>query len=55
MQALFTGRYPIRIATQSNVIFWDTPWGVRSQRDLLVREPERSWLQIGSFWQMVRL
>ena len=23
-----TGRYTIRIGTQSNVIYWDTPWGV---------------------------
>ena len=23
-----TGRYTIRLGTQSNVIFWDTPWGV---------------------------
>ena len=26
--ALMTGRYTIRLGTQSNVIFWDTPWGV---------------------------
>ena len=23
-----TGRYTIRLGTQSNVIYWDTPWGV---------------------------
>eukprot|EP00966_Prymnesium_polylepis_P061813 1434521-Prymnesium_polylepis.1 len=23
-----TGRYMIRLGTQSNVIYWDTPWGV---------------------------
>lgn len=26
--ALMTGRYTIRLGTQANVIFWDTPWGV---------------------------
>lgn len=26
--ALMTGRYTIRLGTQSNVIYWDTPWGV---------------------------
>eukprot|EP00038_Savillea_parva_P008510 m.177434 g.177434 ORF g.177434 m.177434 type:complete len:563 (+) comp14347_c0_seq1:1-1689(+) len=26
--ALMTGRYTIRLGTQTNVIFWDTPWGV---------------------------
>jgi len=26
--AFMTGRYTIRIGTQSNVIYWDTPWGV---------------------------
>ena len=25
--ALMTGRYTIRLGTQSNVIYWDTPWG----------------------------
>ena len=23
-----TGRYTVRLGTQANVIFWDTPWGV---------------------------
>ena len=23
-----TGRYTIRLGTQSNVIYWDTPWGI---------------------------
>merc|ERR1719163_282667 len=26
--ALMTGRYTIRLGTQSNVIFWDTPWAI---------------------------
>ena len=26
--ALMTGRYPLRLGTQSNVIYWDTPWGI---------------------------
>eukprot|EP00040_Diaphanoeca_grandis_P023814 m.130076 g.130076 ORF g.130076 m.130076 type:complete len:552 (+) comp29456_c0_seq1:134-1789(+) len=26
--ALMTGRYTIRLGTQSSVIYWDTPWGV---------------------------
>ena len=26
--AFMTGRYPVHICTQSNVVFWDTPWGV---------------------------
>ena len=26
--ALMTGRYTIRLGTQSNVIWWDSPWGV---------------------------
>eukprot|EP00937_MAST-01D_sp_MAST-1D-sp2_P004705 g4705.t1 len=26
--ALMTGRYTVRLGTQSNVVFWDTPWGV---------------------------
>ena len=26
--ALMTGRYTIRLGTQSNVVWWDTPWGV---------------------------
>jgi arylsulfatase B len=24
--ALMTGRYPIKLGTQANVIYWDTPW-----------------------------
>ena len=24
--SLMTGRYPLRIGTQANVIYWDTPW-----------------------------
>ena len=26
--ALLTGRYTIRLGTQSNVIWWDSPWGI---------------------------
>lgn len=26
--ALMTGRYSLRLGTQANVIYWDTPWGV---------------------------
>jgi hypothetical protein len=26
--ALMTGRYMMRLGTQANVIYWDTPWGV---------------------------
>ena len=26
--AFMTGRYTVRLGTQSNVIYWDTPWGV---------------------------
>jgi len=26
--AMMTGRYTIRLGTQSNVVYWDTPWGV---------------------------
>ena len=26
--ALMTGRYTVRLGTQSNVVYWDTPWGV---------------------------
>ena len=26
--ALMTGRYPVRLGTHANVIFWDTPWAV---------------------------
>lgn len=26
--ALMTGRYTIRLGTQSSVIYWDTPWGI---------------------------
>merc|ERR1719473_321910 len=26
--ALMTGRYTVRLGTQANVIYWDTPWGV---------------------------
>jgi len=26
--SLLTGRYPNRLATQANVLFWDTPWGI---------------------------
>ena len=26
--ALMTGRYPLRIGTQANVIYWDTPWSI---------------------------
>jgi len=25
--AFMTGRYTVRLGTQSNVIYWDTPWG----------------------------
>ena len=33
--ALMTGRYPLHIGTQSNVIFWDTPWGVPLSFDFI--------------------
>ena len=26
--ALMTGRYTIRLGTQSSVIYWDTPWAI---------------------------
>jgi len=26
--ALMTGRYTVRLGTQSSVIYWDTPWGI---------------------------
>eukprot|EP01065_Artemidia_motanka_P012589 TRINITY_DN1693_c6_g1_i1.p1 TRINITY_DN1693_c6_g1~~TRINITY_DN1693_c6_g1_i1.p1 ORF type:complete len:545 (+),score=138.71 TRINITY_DN1693_c6_g1_i1:100-1734(+) len=26
--AFMTGRYTVRLGTQSNVIYWDTPWGI---------------------------
>lgn len=26
--ALMTGRYSLRLGTQANVIYWDTPWGI---------------------------
>ena len=29
--ALMTGRYTIRLGTQANVIFWDTPWAISLQ------------------------
>ena len=35
--ALMTGRYMIRLGTQSNVIYWDTPWGV-SLRETFIGE-----------------
>lgn len=33
--ALMSGRYPIHIGTQSNVIFWDTPWGVPLEFEMM--------------------
>jgi arylsulfatase A-like enzyme len=33
--ALMTGRYTIRLGTQSNVIYWDTPWGVPANETFL--------------------
>jgi len=33
--ALMSGRYPMRLGTQSNVIFWDTPWGVPLENKFL--------------------
>ena len=35
--ALMTGRYPIRLGTQANVIYWDTPWAISDQRRLFRR------------------
>ena len=35
--ALMTGRYTIRLGTQSNVVWWDTPWGV-SLKEKFLRE-----------------
>lgn len=29
------GRYTVRLGTQSNVIFWDTPWGVPANETFL--------------------
>ena len=26
--ALMTGKYPLRLGTQANVIYWDTPWSI---------------------------
>jgi len=33
--AFMTGRYTVRLGTQSNVIFWDTPWGVPANETFL--------------------
>ena len=33
--ALMTGRYPLRLGTQANVIYWDTPWGVPLENKFL--------------------
>ena len=33
--ALMTGRYTGRLGTQSNVIYWDTPWGVALEETFL--------------------
>ena len=35
--ALMTGRYPIRLGTQANVIYWDTPWAI-SKQELFISE-----------------
>jgi hypothetical protein len=33
--ALLTGRYTIRLGTQSNVVWWDSPWGLPLNETLL--------------------
>ena len=37
--ALMTGRYSHRLGLQSNVVYWDIPWGVSTQRDLPAASP----------------
>lgn len=33
--AMMTGRYPIHIGTHANVIYWNTPWGVPLEFDMI--------------------
>lgn len=35
--ALMSGRYTIRLGTQSSVIYWDNPWGVPINETFLVQ------------------
>ena len=47
--ALMTGRYMIRLGTQSNVIYWDTPWGISLNETLLPELLKRSGYKTAMF------
>ena len=40
--ALMTGRYMVRLGTQSNVIYWDTPWGVALNETFIAQHFQRA-------------
>ena len=40
--ALMTGRYPIRLGTQANVIYWDTPWAISDQETFISENLEET-------------
>ena len=39
--SLMTGRYPLRIGTQANVIYWDTPWSIALNQTFLPQYLQR--------------
>eukprot|EP00050_Salpingoeca_kvevrii_P022789 m.132160 g.132160 ORF g.132160 m.132160 type:complete len:571 (-) comp9828_c0_seq1:170-1882(-) len=47
--ALMTGRYTIRLGTQSNVIYWDTPWGISLNETFLPQHFQHAGYQTAMF------
>ena len=46
---LMTGRYTMRLGTQSNVIYWDTPWGVPINETFVGQNMQDAGLSTGMF------
>jgi len=51
--ALMTGRYPLLLGTQSNVIYWDTPWAVPKNHTFLPELLQQAGFETALFGKWV--